>query len=179
MTLGERIKLRRQERELSLRDLAEQADLTASFLSQIERDQASPSIESLRKISKALDVPLFYFLMEQEEVCPVVRQHERRRLTLPTSGITLEMLTPDVSRKMEAVLTTIGSEDGRIPLTFQPETEEFILVLEGVLLVELGAERYELVAGDSVYFPGALLRSLRAAGSGSVQYLSVITPPIV
>ncbi len=179
MTLGERIKLRRQEQDLSLRDLAGQADLTASFLSQIERDQASPSIESLRKISRALEVPLFYFLMEQEEVCPVVRQHERRRLTLPATGITLEMLTPDVSRKMEAVLTTIGCEDGRIPLTFQPETEEFILVLNGVLVVELGADSYELAAGDSVYFPGALLRSLRAAGNDPVQYLSVITPPIV
>lgn len=179
MTLGERIKLRRLEQELSLRDLAEQADLTASFLSQIERDQASPSIESLRKISKALDVPLFYFLMEQDETSPVVRRNERRRLTKPADGMVFELLAPDINRRMEAVLTTVEVKDGRIPLTLRQETEEFIFILSGTLEVQLGSESYLLEAGDSIYFLGALLRSIQAQGERSVQYLSVITPPII
>ncbi len=179
MTLGERIKMRRLELELSLRDLAEQVDLTASFLSQVERDQASPSIESLRKISKALTVPLFYFLMEEEETSPVVRRDERRRLTKPADGMVFELLAPDINRRMEAVLTTVQAKDGRIPLTLRQETEEFIFILSGTLEVQLGGESYRLEAGDSIYFLGALLRSIQAHGDQPVQYLSVITPPII
>jgi transcriptional regulator with XRE-family HTH domain len=63
MELGNRLRARRQELGLSLRELAERVGLTASFLSQIERDLASPSIESLRKISDALEVPNFHFLV--------------------------------------------------------------------------------------------------------------------
>ena len=60
MRLGERIRARRKELDLSLRELADAVSLTSSFLSLIERDQSSPSIESLRKISEALEVPVFY-----------------------------------------------------------------------------------------------------------------------
>ena len=49
--IGERIRVRRNELGLSLRALAKEVDLTASFLSQLERDQADPSIKSLRKIA--------------------------------------------------------------------------------------------------------------------------------
>ena len=74
MELGHRLRTRRQELGLSLRELAERVGLTASFLSQIERDLASPSIESLRKISDALEVPIFHFLIEPEVRSPVVRR---------------------------------------------------------------------------------------------------------
>lgn len=49
MTLGERIKKVRNEKNLSLRDLAANLELSASFLSQIEQGKASPSIENLKK----------------------------------------------------------------------------------------------------------------------------------
>lgn len=60
--IGRRIKSRRRELDLSLRDLAGRADLTASFLSQVERGKANVSIDSLRRISEALDVSMLHFL---------------------------------------------------------------------------------------------------------------------
>ena len=101
MEIGSRIRARRQELDLSLRELAERVSLTASFLSQIERDLTSPSIESLRKISDALEVPIFYFLLESDDRCPVVRRDERTTLTLPNSNLTYELLTPDLNRQMD------------------------------------------------------------------------------
>ena len=49
-SIGERIKKSRNDRGLSLRELATKVELSASFLSQIEQGKASPSIENLKKI---------------------------------------------------------------------------------------------------------------------------------
>ena len=74
--LGERIRRRHQELDLSLRALDGEIGVTASFLSQIERNQASPSIETLRKIAHRLDVPIFQLLLEKQDRDPVVGQSE-------------------------------------------------------------------------------------------------------
>lgn len=178
MDIGEKIKQRRKELGLSLRELAEKVDLTASFLSQIERDQASPSIDSLRKISQALSVPMFYFLLEQDAPSPVVRHHQRRQLTLPEANITYQLLTPNVDRKMEVILAELDPRDGEVPLVHYQHTEECIFVLKGALDVTLGSELYQLEAGDAIYFDGLMLQHLKARGTERVSYLSIITPPI-
>ena len=76
--LGETIRRIRAEKGLNLRELAEITKLTPSFLSQVERDLAEPSITSLRKIADALGVPIFYFLMENGKPSPVVRKMSGR-----------------------------------------------------------------------------------------------------
>ena len=62
------------------------AGLTASFLSQVERDLTSPSIESLNKINQALQAPIFFFLLEPDGKCPVVREDKRVRLNTCNLG---------------------------------------------------------------------------------------------
>ncbi|MFC0522326.1 helix-turn-helix domain-containing protein [Pontibacillus salicampi] len=57
--IGEKIKAMRQEKKLSLSELAEKAGVAKSYLSSIERNlQQNPSIQFLEKISKVLNVPL-------------------------------------------------------------------------------------------------------------------------
>ena len=94
---GERIKAQRNELGQSLRALAKDVDLTASFLSQIERNQADPSIKSLRRIADALGVPMLYFLSDDDATDPVVRRDRRNQLVIPESGVTYELLTPDLN----------------------------------------------------------------------------------
>ena len=65
--LGKRIHRRRKELGLSLRELGEASGVTASFLSLIERDKASPSISTLRQIAEALDTPIFQFLIDAQD----------------------------------------------------------------------------------------------------------------
>src|SRR3972149_5021172 len=87
--IGSRIRERRKALRLSLQELAERAGLTASFLSLIERDHSSPSLESLRRIAEALEVPLFYF-SQTDGQNPVVRKDERVRITFPPGNVTCE-----------------------------------------------------------------------------------------
>ena len=65
MSIGERIKKSRNEKSLSLRELATMVDLSASFLSQIEQGKASPSIENLKKIANSLDVRVSYLIKNE------------------------------------------------------------------------------------------------------------------
>jgi len=176
--IGERIRIRRQELGMSLRDLAEKINLTASFLSQIERDLADPSIKSLRKIADALGVPILYFLAEAENPSPVVRKAERKKLLLPHARVAYELLTPDLNRKMEMFITHVNPALNNIAQPLVHPTEECIFVLEGRLVVELDDAEYNLEPGDSIYFEGTRLRGLRAAGDQEAVCVSAITPAI-
>ena len=132
--------------------------------------------ESLRKISAALDAPIFHFLAERDAKSPVVRRNERLKLTLPDSSLAYELLTPDLNRKMEALMAQLEPGDDNIAMSLRQYTEEFIYVLQGQLEIQLGEEVYTLDPGDSVYFEGPLLRRLAAKGDEPLRFISVITP---
>jgi transcriptional regulator with XRE-family HTH domain len=176
--IGKRIRGRRNELGLSLRALAEEVDLTASFLSQIERGRADPSIKSLRRIADALGVAMFYFLAEQNDTNPVVRKNHRTRLELPGSNVACELLTPNVQRRLELLMVSVDPARDNIAQPLPHPTEECILVLEGRLCVRLESEDYELEAGDSIYFEGPSLRSISAMDEEDALFVSAITPAV-
>lgn len=77
----------RSARNISLRQLAEKTGMTASMLSQIERNLVNPSINTLKLISMALDVPMYkFFLSEEEDRDLVVRRDARITLGRPETG---------------------------------------------------------------------------------------------
>jgi transcriptional regulator with XRE-family HTH domain len=176
--IGEKIRARRTELNMSLRDLAERVDLTASFLSQIERDLADPSIKSLRKIALALNVPMLHFLDSESVMTPVVRKDDRKKLQLPHSKVAYELLTPDLNRKMELLLAIIEPSDEAVAQPLSQPTEEWIFVLEGRLHVQLDDAGYDLEVGDSIYFEGPRLRSLRPIGEERAVFVSAMTPAV-
>lgn len=164
---------------LSLQELSGLTGLTPSFLSQVERDQTEPSISSLRRIAEALQVPIFYFLMDEEAHRPVVRRHERRVLKMAGDGVTYELLSPPdlINRKMEIVVTRMapGAAGGDHPVTHPGE--EFILVVRGSALIKVAEEEHLLDEGDSIYFHAAIPHHIRNVGSGELEILAAITPP--
>lgn len=177
-TIGLKIRKRRIDYNLSLRDLATRANLTASFISQVERGITNPSLNSLRKIAESLDVPLFYFLADNAKKSPVVRRNARPRLEFEGLTVAYEMLTPDLSHKMEAVIGSLDCGTGNVIRPLKTPTEEIILVLSGSLKVGLQDETYILEEGDSIYFEGSQINELSCAGDKKAVWISVITPPV-
>lgn len=192
-SLGYRIQVRRKEMGHSLRDLAGKTDLTASFISQVERGQTNPSIDSLRRIAEALQVSILYFLSDHIQpqpkargaknksltYVPVVRADARSQLTLPVSGVTYQLLTPDLAHKMEAICGRLAPGTGNVARRLREPTEEFIYVLAGALCVGLDSGEQVLCSGDSIYFSGAKLNKLACASpKEDAVWISVITPPV-
>ena len=178
VTIGIKIRKRRDDFGLSLRDLAAKTSLTASFISQIERGITNPSLNSLRKIAEALEVPLLFFLTDNSRRSPVVRRNARPRLELESLTVTYEMLTPDLSHKMEAIIGTLQCGSGNVVRPLKIPTEEIILVLSGALKVVLNEDEYILNEGDSVYFEGSQIKELSCASDKQAIWVSVITPPV-
>lgn len=176
--IGLKIRKRRLDYSLSLRDLAARTGLTASFISQIERGVTNPSLNSLRKVAEALDVPLLFFLADISKKSPVVRRNARPRLELEGLTVMYEMLTPDLSHKMEALIGTLECGSGNVVRPLKTPTEEIIFVLSGSLRVGVSGEEFVLEEGDSIYFEGSQLNELSCASDKRVTWISVITPPV-
>src|SRR3989442_7824207 len=110
--LGARIRALRLARSETLRALAGRAGVTESFLSQVERGVASPSIASVQRIARALDTSIAELFAERERVGEVVRAEERRRVTYPGLGAIDEFLTTSPDGRLQVILSTIEPGGG-------------------------------------------------------------------
>jgi len=176
--IGQKIRKRRGDFSLSLRDLSEKTGLTASYLSQIERGLIAPSLNSMRKISEALNAPLLFFFTNTIKRSPVVRSNERTWIDLDHTSFSFQLLTPDIDHKIEVVSGTLEPGSGNVVRSLRTPTEEFLMVLEGALLVGVDEEKYILNPGDTIYFEGQHLNQLSCASDQKVCWISVITPPV-
>lgn len=155
--LGELLRQLRSERNLSVRTLATRAGFSPSFISQVELNQASPSIASLERLAAALGVTLGGFFREPAASGPAItRAGKRRPLTSWWSRARIEPLTPmGVGQPFEAMMITIaaGGSSGKRPHAHPGH--QFAIVFEGELRLTLGDEVQTLVRGDGVTFDAA------------------------
>lgn len=175
-SLGNNIRRIRKEKNISIRELSEKTKLSSSFISQVERDLVSPSIASLKEIARVLDVPLF-FLIESGNLGVVVKKSERRKFTMPGSKVVFELLTPDLNRKMEMVLITLGKGEQTFNKPYGHEGDEVVFCMKGTFEVSLGVETYVLEEGDSMYFNCNIPHKFKNIGDGQGVILSCTTPP--
>jgi transcriptional regulator with XRE-family HTH domain len=183
--VGHRIKQRRQALGLSLREVARKAGVSAAFVSQVERGQSNTSIDTLRRIAEALDVPILYFLSDdtsaKTSTCTVhvVRSSHRPQLQFQDDRVSYQLLTPDLQRTMEVIVGQLSPGSGNIARPLKVPTEECIYVISGALVVGVNNEQYILHAGDSIYFEGTALNKLACASeSEDAVWISMITPPV-
>jgi transcriptional regulator with XRE-family HTH domain len=178
MNIGGRIRLRRKEMGLSLRDLGEKTGVSASFLSQVENDQVSPSLNSLQSIASALQVPMFYFL-DDTQGGSVVRAEERRTLYFANSKIGYDLLTPDFSRQMMSFIIRLEPFARRIAMPLARPTEQWMHVINGRLQIIVGENTNYLDQGDTIYFDGDLLKEFCSDSDEELVIICCITPPVL
>jgi transcriptional regulator with XRE-family HTH domain len=175
--VGRRIQKRREQMGLSLRTLAGQSGVTASFLSQVERGQTTPSLNSLKGIAETLQVPLFYLLIEDNSDGHLVRDGCGARLLAMDADVDYEIRSPGQERKILAFVARCQPGYRRDALSPGQSTEECIYVIRGSLRVELEDGGYVIETGDSITFDGLALRCLAVAGDRETVYLAFSTPP--
>jgi transcriptional regulator with XRE-family HTH domain len=176
--LGRRIRAVREEHGRSLRDVADRAGVSESFLSQVERGVASPSVASLRRIAEALGESVGAFFAGPFSGGRVVRAGQRRRLVHPRRRWEDVLLTPPESRRLQIILSTIepGAGSGKEPYSHDSD-EECVIVLKGRLEFWVDGERFDLNEGDSLLFESRLAHRNRNPGPSKAEVLWVITPP--
>ncbi len=156
--LGPQIRELRKARGLTLKQLAHEIGKTAGFISQIEREQARPSISTLQEIGRALGVPFAWFVPQDDAGKPqhesqfVVRTNNRRRLryndAITGSGFADDLLSPHLRGNMVAAHTRFAPGGRWGPYEVSKEYEVAIYVLAGQLKVDHLGEVYVLSEGD-------------------------------
>jgi transcriptional regulator with XRE-family HTH domain len=176
--LGERLHKLRSERRLSLRDLADQSGLTASFISQVERGRASPSIASLARLAKVLEVSVGHFFDPTPQAGRFVGRNQRRTIVLRGLGEVDEYITADPAGRLQVAISTfeVDGRSAEAPFVHESE-EECVLVLEGRLEVAVGEDSYVLEAGDAVTYSPQTPHIARNIGPGPAKVVFVMTPP--
>jgi transcriptional regulator with XRE-family HTH domain len=175
--VGAQVRAIRTGRHLTLAALAQQVGITRSALSQIERNQANPTLGTLKNIASALGMTIGQlFPSPSAPVRVVVRAAERKRLS-PRRGITYELLTPDLGGRIEFILGTYerGVSSGDEALAYA--AEQCGLVLQGVAEIQLADTAYRLEAGDSIRFDCSIPHRIVNTGRSKLQCLWAITPP--
>lgn len=177
MDIGKRINIRRKELGLSLRELGDQAGVTASFLSQIENDQVSPSLNSLQSIATALKVPIFYLLNEGTNG-NVVRANERTKVFFPDSKIGYDLLTADFSKQMMSYIIQMEPRANRVAMPLSKSTEQWMHVLSGRMRIVVSEETFYLDKGDTIYYDGDMLVEFGSDSDDTLVVICCITPPV-
>lgn len=177
--VGETIRKLREERHLSLKELAMRAGLTQSFLSQVERNLTSPSVASLRKVAQAFGIPLAGLF--QGPAMPedrVVRRNERRQLVHPKHQWRDYLLTPNLTGKLQVIWSVIEPGGGSGDEAYAHDSdEECVLILRGQLEFWVGADHYLLGEGDSIVFESRIPHRNVNPGPGQTEVLWITTPP--
>jgi transcriptional regulator with XRE-family HTH domain len=188
-TLGSRIRGKRKAHKLTLVEVATACGLSPSFLSQIERDQASPSVATLYALARILQTPIATFFAEPESTAggqtaptnginaQVVRADRRKQLIYPGSGIRSEMLSPDLQRAIQLLWVVMppGTDSGDEP--FVHDGEECGVILQGQVETWIGDERYLLGPGDAIYHSSTIPHRSRNVGDTEVIIVVAKTPP--
>lgn len=176
--LGERIRVARRSLGKTLEEVAQKADVTRSFLSQVERGVASPSLTTLRRIAWELGIPVFLLLADESRARnAVVKKDRRQNLILPNSSIAYQLLSPDLNRKIEMIITTLTAGGASCDHPLAHPGEECAYLLRGCVRVTVGEEVFELEEGDTVYFDATLPHRIVNFGAETSEILSAITPP--
>ena len=176
--LGARIRTLRLARGETLRKLAAQAGVTESFLSQVERGVASPSIASVQRIARALGTSIAELFATDDRAGIVVRASDRRRVVYQGLGAVDEFLTRATDGRLQVIMSTIqpGGGTGDEAYTHDSD-EEVVVVLDGILDLWVGPEHYRLETGDAVTHSSRVPHRNTNPGPGVARVLFCITPP--
>lgn len=162
------IKAARRQRGLTLDQLAAQTALDKGYLSRVERGLKSPSIATVLKIAKALDVSVAQLFGEtvDDDAIQVTRAHQRVRFDHPANlpGSHFEGLTRVIGRHGLEAFLMYPSDDFAADGQAEHHGEELLFVLEGRLEVRFADRTLTLDKGDSVLFPGHLKHEVRRIG---------------
>jgi transcriptional regulator with XRE-family HTH domain len=178
--IGSEIRNLRKARGYTLAVLAARSGLSVGYLSLLERDISTPSINALHSISRALDVTISWFFngdsAPPEERDLVVRRGRRRRLDYST-GIVDELLSPTLAGQLELLSSRFlpGASSGEQPYTHAGE--EAGVVVRGSLELWIDGKILLLEAGDSFGFASSLPHRYRNPGTEETEVIWAITPP--
>ncbi len=179
-SVGRDLRALRKSRGLTLTELAQRVNRSTGFLSQVERGLSSPSIDDLRDICAALEVPTGWLFMQrpvdEADREHIVRAGQRRSLGTRETGIVEELLSPDLGGSFE-MFRSVFAAGAQSSAPIYRETEEAGYLVSGQLQFWIDESEYQLRPGDSFRFENKSYR-WKNNGPDDAIVIWVVSPPI-
>lgn len=177
--IGKRIRNLREEKGLSLDELSHMTGFDVEFLSNIETNKVQPQLGTVIKLSKALDSAFGRLISGVgDRIYSITRKDEQKIVSRSTSRkgkkqvYLYKSLAPEVKgRHMETLIVQL--EENPDEEFSVHDGEEFIYVLDGIVVLDIGEDTFDLEPGDSAYYLSTTPH-LVASKKGKATILAVL-----
>jgi len=175
MKIGEKIKALRQQLSLTQSELADRAELSKGFISQLERDLTSPSIATLTDILECLGTDLKEFFSDSGDEKIAFTSADLFEKESDYGRIV--WLVPNAQKnEMEPIRLSLNAGSSTEP--DNPHMgEEFGYVLSGRVILHLGGKKHSVRRGGSFYYEANVPHYIENPGKTPAEIIWVSTPP--
>ncbi len=175
MDIGAKLKELRVLKGLTQEELADRAELSKGFISQLERDLTSPSITTLMDILQCLGTSVGEFFNETPEEQIVFGKSDYFEKHDAELKNEIKWIIPNAQKNMmEPILLTL--EPGGETYPDNPhEGEEFGYILQGSISIHIGSKTYKAKKGESFYFVSEKNHYLSSKAGAALIWVS--SPP--
>jgi len=156
--IGKRIRILREEKGISLDELSNMTGFDVELLSNIENNIVQPQLGTVIRLSKALDSAFGRLISGiGNKIYSITRKDEQKVVSRSTAKkgqkqvYIYKSLAPEVKgRHMEALIVQL--EENPDKEVSVHDGEEFIYVLDGIVVLNIGEDTFDLEPGDSAYY---------------------------
>lgn len=177
MNIGNKLKELRVAKNLTQEELADRAELSKSFISQVERDLTSPSIATLIDILQCLGTNLNDFFSEEPDEQVVFHEEDFFIKEDRELKNTIEWIIPNAQKNMMEPIRLTLQPGGSTYRDVPHEGEEFGYVLHGSIKIHVGNKIYFAKKGESFYFTPQSEHYITANKTTGAKLIWISTPP--
>ena len=173
--VGAKVRELREQRNLSLRALAELCGISPNTVSLIERGTSSPTVDTLQSLASGLEVPIVTFFESGDTEAQMVLTLSYDRVQSEAPGMTIEHLGRGLAgHPFASFLITMepGASTADVPM--EHTGAEWVYCLEGYVVYEVDSKEYRLMPGDSLLFEASLHHRWRNPGTTEARMLLIL-----
>jgi transcriptional regulator with XRE-family HTH domain len=177
MNIGQKIKELRIQKSLTQEELADRAELSKGFISQLERDLTSPSIATLVDILQCLGTNLEEFFSGTSSEQVVFKKTDYFEKYDGELKNLVKWIIPNAQKNMmEPILLTLDPGGSTYPDN-PHEGEEFGYIISGSIILHIGNRSFKAKKGESFYFIANKQHYITTSEKSGASLLWISTPP--
>jgi len=177
MEIGTKLKELRVGKSLTQEELADRAELSKGFISQLERDLTSPSITTLVDILQCLGTDLKEFFSDESDDQVVFHDEDYFEKIDIEQKNKIEWIIPNAQKNMMEPIRVTLEPGGTTYPDVPHEGEEFGYVLKGSIKIHIGSKVYKAKKGESFYFIPNSSHYISTHDNAGAVFIWVAAPP--
>ena len=175
LIIGNKLKDIRNKRNLSLDEVTKLTGVSKAMLGQIERGQSNPTVSTLWKISTGLKVSFSLFIDENHDDLNVISQNDINPILEDNNKMRLYPIFPfDANKGFEIFTIELESDCNHMTTPHSDGVEEYIIVTEGKIEMDIDNKKFTLQKGNSMRFTANKPHTYKNINKGLSTFQNII-----